>query len=157
MLITPTNIKHASKADKKAVMRFYKQQHYSSRFMGFDDCYFISNSNTIIACVIFSKIKQENNVGLLHALVVDKAFQGHGLASLLLKHLQKQHKHVACFFAETLTPLYLKNAFKILDEASIASLLPSDLYGRYYQYKTTQQSLIVGYWSSPPLVIRSAI
>ena len=44
----------ANKADKKSILRFYKDNHYSARFIGYDSCYLIKENDNIIASVIIS-------------------------------------------------------------------------------------------------------
>lgn len=53
----------AKKNDKKSILRFYKENHYPARFIGFDHCYLIKVDDNIIASVIISqgnKLQQVN-------------------------------------------------------------------------------------------------
>lgn len=52
----------AKRSDKKSILRFYKENNYSARFIGFDSCYLIKAQDKIIASVIISKgnVQQES-------------------------------------------------------------------------------------------------
>ncbi|WP_206486405.1 GNAT family N-acetyltransferase [Thalassotalea sp. G2M2-11] len=133
----------ADKTDKKSVLRFYKQQHYSARYLGFDHVYIIEYDNNIIAAVMVSNIKPNANVSLLHALVVDKAYQRQGLATKLLQHVFKHHGTIICFAQPFLAPLYQSVAMATLTLAQIEQQLSPELYLRYLAYKKSQPKLQV--------------
>lgn len=133
----------ANKSDKKSILRFYKAQQYSARFLGLDHCYIIKNNEKIIASVIVSYIDKSNPMGFLHALVVDKTFQHQGLASQLIKYTEKQHPTMVCFANESLTPLYLKSLFTKLPQAQYRKTLAEHLFVRFNRYQIKQPQLKV--------------
>ena len=98
------HIVRADKTDKKAIQGFYKQQHYSAGFIGYDRTYLIKQQQQIIASVILSRITVDNPHELLHALVVDKVFQHQGLASRLLRYVKQNHATFSCFANAKLAP-----------------------------------------------------
>ncbi len=75
------NISSANKADKKSLMRFYKQQRYSASLLGFDHIYIIRDMQEIIGAVILSALKKDNNQLFLHALVIKKEYRQQKLAT----------------------------------------------------------------------------
>jgi GNAT superfamily N-acetyltransferase len=133
----------AQKSDKKAILRFYKSQHYSASFLGYDSCYFLKNNEEIIASVIISKIAQHHQHYFLHALVVKQQYQRQGLASQLLQYAQRQHLPLICFSTEKLLPFYLKNSLIKLQSDKIVSNLPEHLHMRYKRYLKKQPQLNV--------------
>lgn len=135
------SITTASKTDKKDILRFYKQQHYSARFLGFDHCYVIKSNQQIIASVIVSMITQNNNQAFLHALVVDTNYRHQHLASMLLQHCIRQHLELVCFAQLSLAPLYINNGFV---QAKINSLTP-ELQQRYQRYLAKNSDLLPFY------------
>ena len=135
-------IVQATKTDKKAVLRFYKSQRYSARFLGGDHCYLIKKQDVIIASVIVSTIQSNNRQCFLHALVVEKAFQHQGLASLLIQHCQTMHCPIVCFCLPQLSVLYTHYDFKLLSSKAINSLLCADLLQRFKRYQAKQSELV---------------
>jgi len=135
------SITTAIKTDKKSLMRFYKQQHYSAGLLGFDNVYIIKCEEVIIAAVIVSALEQDNPQLFLHGLVVDDKFRQQGLAGRLLKHIRSIHSSqpVICFASVELSEFYHKNGFKL---SQVKQLFPP-LLSRYLQYKKTNNELLV--------------
>jgi GNAT superfamily N-acetyltransferase len=129
----------ADKSDKKTIKQFYKQQHYSASFMGFDTVYFIKHNETIIACVIVSQLKLYNSQYFLHALVVDKQYRKQGIATRLLNSHHINAQQIICFAGKELSMLY-KNAN--YDLASSKQLNETNLL-RYQQYQKSKPNLQV--------------
>ncbi|MBB6542495.1 GNAT family N-acetyltransferase [Thalassotalea piscium] len=127
-----TTVVKASNNDKKAILRFYKQQHYSAGFLGFDHTYYIQKNAQIIASVILSKIVESNPQMLLHALVVDKQYSRQKLATTLLQHCISQHPALVCFSTDALALLYFKNSFSLIPETQISQVL-QQRYRIYHQ------------------------
>ncbi len=135
------SITTAVKTDKKSLMRFYKQQHYSAGLLGFDNVYVIKHEAVIIGAVILSALEKDNMQLFLHGLVVDDKFQRQGLASKLLEYVRGIHspQSVICFASKELSEFYRKNGFALSNEKK---LLPPIL-SRYLQYKKTNNALLV--------------
>ncbi|NQZ23015.1 MAG: GNAT family N-acetyltransferase [Colwellia sp.] len=135
------SITTAIKSDKKSLMRFYKQQHYSAGLLGFDNIYIIKHEDVIIAAVILSALEKDNPQLFLHGLVVDNKFHHQGLASELLQYAQGIHssQSIVCFANNDLCELYQKNGFELSNEKRL--LTP--LLLRYLQYKKTNNKLLV--------------
>jgi len=135
------SITTAIKTDKKSLMRFYKQQHYSAGLLGFDNVYVIKHEEVIIAAVIVSALEKDNPQLFLHALVVDDKFRQQGLASKLLKHIRSIHssQEVICFASIELSKFYQKSGFELCQEKQLCPPLLS----RYLQYKKTNNELLV--------------
>jgi GNAT superfamily N-acetyltransferase len=136
-------ITKAEKSDKKAILRFYKYQHYSASFIGYDHCYFIRHNQTIIAAMIVSKIALQHRHYFLHALVVDKQFQHQGLATQLLQHAIIQHQPLICFADESLSAFYTQNHMLKLTDIQKTENLPEHLLLRYKVYQNKQSQLKV--------------
>jgi GNAT superfamily N-acetyltransferase len=136
-------INTAAKSDKKDLLRFYKAQHYSASFIGYDQCYFIKINNTIMAAVMVSKIAEHHQHYFLHALVVDNKFQHQGIASLLLKHVNERHQPLLCFANAPLEAFYTKNDFVKLLPSAYETMLPQHLFLRFNGYKKKQSQLQV--------------
>jgi len=136
----------AHKTNKKAILRFYKNNHYSASFLGFDSCYVIKDEQSIIASVIISKIKesQENSqLSFLHALVVKAQYQHIGLASQLLSHVQNLHSPFVCFANDELSALYTKNQMTKLADDEVVEKVPEHLVLRFQSYQIKQPQLKV--------------
>lgn len=155
----------ASKADKKAIKRFYHQQHYSAKFKGLDTCYLIEvandcapehrvecqnkpfkeNTKEIIACAIISQLEPNNSQLFLHALVVHKNYQQNGLATQLLsyaidakmKNSKKEITSIVCFCEPSLTSLYLKSHFICMSHEVLNPILNV----RYHTYLKKESEL----------------
>ncbi|MDT0604784.1 GNAT family N-acetyltransferase [Thalassotalea castellviae] len=136
-------ITKAEKSDKKALLHFYKAQHYSASFLGHDQCYFVKKNNTIIAAVMVSKIAEQFRHYFLHALVVDEKFQHQGIASLLLNHANKRHQPLICFANNSLETLYTHNDFEKLSVLEYETVIPQHLLLRFIGYKNKQSQLQV--------------
>lgn len=136
-----TSITTAGKTDKKSLIRFYKQQHYSAGLLGFDHVYIMKHEDVIIGAVILSALEKDNLQLFLHGLVVDGNFQHQGLASKLLEYARGIHssQSIVCFASYELSEFYQKNDFKLSQEKELLSPL---LY-RYLQYKKTNNGLLV--------------
>ena len=132
-------ITKAEKSDKKEILRFYKQQHYSARFLGFDQAYFIKKNEAIIACVIVSNLSSNCHQALLHALVVDKAWRKQRIASKLLEHCTTLHEHIVCFADSSLSTFYKTNGFYQANIETIDKLLEV----RYLSYQLKDSNLVI--------------
>ena len=129
----------AVKSDKKTIKQFYKRQHYSASFMGFDTVYFIKHNDAVIAAVIISQIKKCNSQYFLHALVVDKQYRNCGLATQLLKYHHIHAQQITCFAATQLKELYLNANYYL---ASSKQLNETNFL-RYQQYQKSKPNLQV--------------
>lgn len=164
MTQTPLNsgVIIAKKTDKKSILRFYKENHYSARFIGFDRCYLIKVDENIIASVIISqgnKLQQvdpstehdSNNSYLnfppnktpylLHALLVAPSYRRLGYAEHLLSHAIINHQPLICFAQESLRELYLNNGFIHIEDNLFSQCLPADFYSRFQQYSKNKPEL----------------
>ncbi len=133
----------AEKSEKKEILRFYKNQYYSARFLGFDRCYCIKVNDEIIASVMISNIIENSEISFLHALVVGQAWQHQGLASQLIVHVTKIHPSVICFADEKLANLYTKNQMVVIEKPQFTELLPEHLMIRLKTYQNKQPQLKV--------------
>ncbi len=136
----------AKKSDKKAILRFYKAQHYAARFLGFDNCYLIKKDDEIIASVIVSGLIASSSVAFLHALVVDNQHRHQGAATQLLRHALSLHAPLICFAQPALRPLYLSVNMKLMSADNISANLPEHLLTRFNAYQNTQPTLEVYYY-----------
>ena len=135
------SITKAIKTDKKSLMRFYKQQHYSAGLLGFDNVYIIKHEDVIIAAVILSALEKDNLQLFLHGLVVDEKFRHQGLASQLLGYARGIHlsQSIVCFASNELSEFYQSNNF----EPSNEKQLLAPILFRYLRYKKTNNRLLV--------------
>lgn len=152
----------AKKADKKSVLRFYKENHYPARFIGFDHCYLIKVDDNIIASVIISQGNKPQQVTpsterdsnnsylnlppnktpcLLHALLVAPNYRRLGYAEHLLSHAIVNHQPLICFAQESLRKLYLNNGFTHIEDNLLSQCLPPDFYSRFQQYSKKSPEL----------------
>lgn len=145
----------ALKSDKKALLRFYKNNRYSAKFIGGDRCYLIKADNTIVASVIVSSGQSEQHDSdktpvqyLLHALLIAPAYQKQGLASSLLKHALNEQPALVCFAKTTISQLYLNNGFSSVSQTFIKQHLQPEFLKRFRQYTKQQPELTV--FSSAP-------
>ncbi|WP_371373274.1 GNAT family N-acetyltransferase [Thalassotalea aquiviva] len=130
-------ILEADKNVRKNIKRFYKQQHYSASFMGYDRCFYIAKPNQdIIASVILSEIE---HVNFLHALVVDKAYQKQGFASQLIDQCANIGTPIFCFADNKLDRLYQSKGFHLGQE----SQLPDALAKRWHSYVKKSPNLLI--------------
>lgn len=141
LYVCSMEITQATKPDKKAVLRFYKSQQYSARFIGFDRCYIMRQDDTIFASVIVSAAEPSSEQYLLHALVSDKHYRGRGLASSLIKHCLSQNTQLVCFCQPSLTTLYTQHGFKQLSENDVELKLNTHLQMRFSQYRNKYSAL----------------
>ncbi len=132
----------AAKSDKKAIFRFYRVQHYSARYLGFDQVFLLKQQQEIIAAAMVSRITADSQYDFLHALVVDSGFQKQGLASTLLKHIKQQSPSLICFAQPKLASLYQKIAMTQQTPKQIQQL-PQHLQLRYSAYLAKQPTLKV--------------
>lgn len=150
----------ANKADKKSILRFYKNNRYSASFIGDDNCYLIKENSKIIASVIISltgnrpeilPIRRDNNLTkspvkpqyLLHALLVDLSRRKLSHAQILLKHSITHHQPLVCFAHITLRQLYLKNGFILIADDLVSKCLNPSLFSRFQQYSKQKTGLNV--------------
>jgi GNAT superfamily N-acetyltransferase len=133
----------ATKVDKKVLLKFYKSQHYSAKFMGLDNGYFIKNENTdeIIASVIISKITTRNHQYFLHALVVDPLHQKKGLATALITYASALHQPIVCFADKTLSTFYQQAGMQMINTKLLNEKLSAELSVRYDIYSSKNKSL----------------
>jgi GNAT superfamily N-acetyltransferase len=151
-ILSMLTIALANKSDKKDILRFYKVNNYSARFIGFDKCYLIKKNQVIIASVIVSKARLDQQESaernsksqyFLHALVVAPTYQKQGLATQLVKHSLTLHSSLVCFSDASLAPLYLKQGFKALSDSLVKNNLTIELFKRFQQYSKHQSGLKV--------------
>jgi len=133
----------AGKSDKKAVLRFYKNNHVSARFKGLDSTYIVKENNQIIASVIVSQITINNTQCLLHGLVVESNYRKQGLAKLLLKTCKVNHRPLVLFAAKDLASFYQQQGFNLIPPVQVEDALTPELLPRYLKYKAKQSSLSV--------------
>jgi len=131
----------ANKQDKKNILRFYKSQHYSARFIGHDHCYLILLNDKIIGSVIISQITADNHQHFLHALVIEVQYQKQKLASKLLKEVMLHHKKIVCFADVSFSPFYFANKFKKVPLIKIDNTLTEQLSARFTRYSKKSPSL----------------
>jgi len=152
----------AKKTDKKSILRFYKDNHYPARFIGFDHCYLIKMDDNIIASVIISQgnksqqldpstesTSNNNDLNLcpnkpayfLHALLVAPNYRRLGYAEHLLAHAIMNHQPLVCFAQESLRNFYLNNGFTYIADNLLSQCLPHDLYSRFQQYSKNKAEL----------------
>ncbi|MEH6597573.1 MAG: GNAT family N-acetyltransferase [Colwellia polaris] len=144
----------AIKSDKKDVLRFYKSQQYSARFIGQDHCYIIKVDNKIIASALISAGQENSNSWLLHALVIDKSMRGNKLASFLIRAIINNRFHnqalvkVICFADEKLQQLYIKNNFIKYNETKQIATLPDEFQQRLKRYQMKNKNLCCYFFSN---------
>ena len=139
----------ATKADKKDIVRFYKNKRYAASYIGQDHCYFIKADNEIIACAMVSAGQENGEYWLLHALVVNKEYQDRGIASQLLqticakkcRHEQIQCHQILCFADTALSTFYYSNQFINYNAEHDIAQLPKEFKHRYVSYRKKQKSL----------------
>lgn len=131
----------AAKSDKKSILRFYKSQNYSARFLGYDHCYFVKQNGSIIASVIVSQLAENHSQSLIHALVVKEGLRHQGLATKLIKHCTANHTNLVCFALDKLSPLYLKSGFKLASNSELTEQL-SIRFNSYQQKQASMQIFI---------------
>ena len=141
-------------AHKPSLKHFYRSQRYSAKFKGYDQAFTITDSATeqrnsqtlannqqIIAAVMISQLQLTHSQALLHALVVEKLRQKHGLAKQLLNYSLNQCTlpvaQIVCFANVSLAKLYLACGFVLGTEAELTSLLQE----RYISYRKHQPEL----------------
>lgn len=137
----------AIKADKKAIFRFYKTQHYPAKFIGQDTTFVLKMDNEIIGSAIISAGRGTCAYWLLHGLVIDNAHRGKGLASHLLQsvlkenHKTKQFPKLICFAEQKLMPFYLTNQFQEFNSTSNIESLPVEFQQRFKNYQQKKPTL----------------
>lgn len=129
--------------NKKQIKRFYKSQHYSASFVGFDTSYQVLNEDKIIASAIISYQTKENQQALLHALVVDKNYRNIGIAKQLISHICKQHNHIVCFCSLELIKLYQQFNFNLCSENDLSTMNKF----RFLTYQQKNKLLALSYSS----------
>lgn len=144
----------ALKSDKKDILRFYKSQQYSARFIGQDHCYVVKVDNEIIASALISAGQENSDFWLLHALVIDKSMRGKKLASLLIQAIISNSFHnqglfkVICFADEKLQQLYMKNNFMKYNEINQMATLPDEFQQRLKRYQMKNKNLCCYFFSN---------
>lgn len=132
-------------SNKKQIKRFYKSQHYSAAFIGFDSSYQVVDVNcNIIASVIVSYQIKDNQQAFLHALVVDKNFQNIGVAKQLIAYVCTQHNDIICFCSPKLINLYQQCYFNIASEIELSTKNKF----RFSLYKNQQPLIVLRYLST---------
>lgn len=129
--------------NKKQIKRFYKSQHYAASFIGFDKSYQVLDDEKIIASAIISYQVEENQQALLHALVVDKAYQHMGIATQLISYICKLHSNIVCFCSPELTKLYQQCNFNLCSEANLCEINKF----RFSLYKNQKSLISLRYFS----------
>lgn len=122
------SIAAAEKSDKKAILRFYRQQRYSARFLGDDVTYIARRDEQIIAAVIMS---YKSSTPFLHAMLVCKTQRCQGIAQALLALLLPQFPELYCFCENDLAPFYQKFGFHQIQ----SNTLPHELRARFIAYQ----------------------
>lgn len=102
--------------------------------MGDDQCFYISQQDEIIACVIISFT---STTPFLHALVVNKTYQHKGLATQLVIHGQKLLPNICCFADINLSNFYQKLGFERVESNKITV----NLQTRFYNYQRNNNKL----------------
>lgn len=141
-------IVQAQKADKKDLKRFYKAQRYHANFMGFDHGYLIKNKHEIIGAVLVSYLIENNRLGFLHGLCVDKNHQNQGLASSLILQCQKFHSQLLCFSQAKLANWYRAHHFKTASTDSI----PQVLLDNYQSYLKKDSGVLTWLYNNESLL-----
>lgn len=131
------------KSNKKALLRFYKTEHYSARLIGRDKWYFISDKDLIIAAVIVSQIGQAKTQYFLHGLVTSAAHKNQGLASQLIAHVQLLNQNIVCFADNSMSAFYLTKRFIKIPKQTINTVLVKELSLRFSRYKIRKPELHV--------------
>ncbi len=139
----------ATKADKKAIKRFYKTQHYSASCIGQDHCYLVKSQGTIIASAIISAGQENGNFWLLHGLVTDRAYRGKNIASSIIRTIitegngtkEKRYSKIICFAGTELQPFYLANEFISYNDINELNQLPLEFKQRLARYQEKQKNL----------------
>ena len=139
----------ATKADKKDILRSYKNQRYSASYIGQDHCYIVKINNHIIASAIVSGGQISDNFWLLHALVTDRAEQGKSIASLILQTIindenentKVRYEKIICFVDSELQQFYIKNHFSKYNTKGEISNLPVEFKQRLTRYREKQHNL----------------
>ncbi|ASP47383.1 GNAT family N-acetyltransferase [Cognaticolwellia beringensis] len=142
-------VEKATKADKKELLRFYKTQRYSARFIGQDHCYIVKINNHIIASAMISGGQVSDNFWLLHALVTVKAEQGKSIASLILQTIindeheneNARYENIICFIDSELQQFYIKNNFSKYNTKDEIASLPVEFKQRLIRYREKQHNL----------------
>lgn len=155
----PYIVYKAEKTDKKDIMRFYKSQRYSARYIGQDQGYFIKINDNIIACVIVSGGRECSQFWLLHALVIRPTYRKKGIASLLLRTILTENSssairaieqskakvasyaNIICFAAPNLQALYVSNQFVHYNSPDDIAQLPNEFRSRFTRYQEKHPSL----------------
>ncbi|MGB1261727.1 MAG: GNAT family N-acetyltransferase [Cognaticolwellia sp.] len=142
-------VSKATKVDKKAIMRFYKAQHYTASYIGQDHGYIVKCGEDIIASAIISAGQEKGSYWLLHGLVTDMAHRGNGIASLILQAIfseknplsQAKFTKIICFAEPKLQPLYLSNHFITYNTENEIAQLPHEFKQRFKRYREKHKSL----------------
>lgn len=101
----------STRKDKKSIKKFYKGEHYSASFMGYDHCYTATYNNEIIGSVILSYVNKINEYALLHALYISPLYRNNGYANKLINYACNEHNNILCFADKSLDGFYKKNGF----------------------------------------------
>ena len=138
-----------TKADKKAIMRFYKEQRYPASYIGQDNGYIVKSNNAIIASAIVSAGQECGQFWLLHALVTDRSFRRKNIASSILQTIiseknslaQTSFEKIICFADIELQAFYLSNQFISYSIISDITQLPLEFKRRFKRYQEKQRNL----------------
>ena len=142
-MITNRLITLAEKSEKKSILRFYKSQQYSARFIGLDKCYLVKNDGNIIASVIISKIHPDNQQYFLHALVVDKHFRQQGIAHELLAKVMANYRPMVCFCQSSLRFFYQECGWQLVSLTQLDRQLTEYISIRFHRYQKNGAELEV--------------
>jgi GNAT superfamily N-acetyltransferase len=139
----------ATKADNKAIKRFYKTQRYSASYIGQDHCYLVKNQSIIIASAIISAGQENGDYWLLHGLVTDQEYRGLKIASSIIRKIIDQGNHtqdkgytnIICFADSELRPFYLANRFISYNAINELNKLPLEFKQRLVRYQEKHKNL----------------
>lgn len=139
----------ATKADKKNIMRFYKNQRYSASYIGKDQCYIVKVNSIIIACAIISAGQENDDFWLLHGLVIDKVQRGKSIASLILQTITAdkdefthlRYEQIICFADIGFQAFYQSNNFISYNINEDTAPLPTEFKQRLNRYREKQKNL----------------
>lgn len=160
-LMMNSHFRFAQISDKKQLKRFYKQEHYSAGFKGFDIAYGVFDKEQLISAVIISQLTPDNTQALLHGLVTKKIKQNQGHASKLLNYclvsyqkvgladitdnlsnisnISNTMESIVCFIEPKLRAFYLQHQFT---EQPITALNDT-LKPRFNAYQKYQADLLI--------------
>lgn len=136
-------ISKAKKSEKKAILRFYKLNHYSARFLGHDTTYLAKVQDEIVASVILSNIVHNANQVFLHGLFTAPNYRNQGYSTQLLKSVCNEHPVIVCFAQPALSGFYQTLGFTPIPATLRTKFLNAHLLLRFNSYVRSQPKLQV--------------